>query len=319
MAHRVLGQGSLAGAMMSPKAGANARLERIAGLLDWSGFAGLLGDLHAGRKGRPSWPPLLMFRCLLLQQWYGLSDPAAEEALNDRLSFRAFVGLELDEAAPDHSALSRFRSLLAERGRLEALLGEVNRQLDARGLILRQGTLIDASLIAADARPRPHRLGSRCTSDPDARWAARRRGGCFGYKAHIAVDAGSGLIRAALLTPAHVHDSTMAEALIQGDEEAVYADRGYDQAARRARLAEQGIADGIMGRRRRNTTPAEATAIATRNRLLAPLRAPVERVFALWKRCYGYRRVRYRSLTRNAAQLGLLAIATNLRRALLLT
>ena len=90
-------------------------------------------------------------------------------------------------------------------------------------------------------------------------------------------------------------------------------------AARRARLAGQGIADGIMGRRRRNTTPAEATAMAPRNRLLAPLRAPVERVFALWKRCYGYRRVRYRSLARNAAQLGLLAIATNLRRALVLT
>lgn len=320
MAHRVLGQGSLADALVSPKAGGNARLERITALLDWSCFAALLSDLHAEPTGRPAWPPLLMFRCLLLQQWYGLSDPAAEEALNDRLSFRGFVGLGLHEAAPDHSALSRFRTLLAERGRLDALLGELNRQLDMRGLILREGTLIDASLVAADAKPRPHGLGTRCTSDPDARWAGRKgkRGSCFGYKAHVAVDAGSGLIRAAILTPANIHDSPMAEALIQGDEEAVYADRGYDQTARRARLAEQGIADGIMRRRRRDTSPAEAAAIATRNKLLAPLRAPVERVFGAWKRWYGYTRVRYRSLARNAAQLSLLAIATNMRRALVL-
>lgn len=319
MAHREFGQGSLAAALMSPKAGANARLRRIGQLIDRSGFAALLGDLHAGRRGRPSWPPLLMFRCLLPQQWYGLSDPAAEEALNDRLSFRAFVGLSLADAAPDHSALSRFRALLAERGRLDPLLAELNRQLDARGLILRQGTLIDASLVEADAKPRRHGLGTRCDSDPDARWAARKGGAHFGYKAHVAVDAGSGLIRAAALTPANVHDGAMAERLVRGDEEAVYADRGYDQAARRARPAERGIADGIMRRRRRDTPPAEAAAIALRNKPLAPLRAPVERIFGVWKRWYGFRRVRYRSLARNAAQLGLLAIATNLRRAVALT
>jgi IS5 family transposase len=319
MAHRVLGQASLADALVSPKAGTNTRLRRIAELVDWSGFAARLADLHASGVGRPSWPPLLMFRCLLLQQWYGLSDPAAEEALNDRLSFRAFVGLALDEAAPDHSALSRFRTLLAERGRLEPLLAELNRQFDARGLILREGTLIDASLVEADAKPRRHRLGTRCESDRDARWTARKGGTVFGYKAHVAVDAGSGLIRAAVLTPANIHDSAMAEQLIQGDEAAVYADRGYDQAARRARLAARGIADGIMRRTQRNTSPDEAAAIASRNRLLAPLRAPVERVFGIWKQWYGYRRVRYRSLLRNAAQLGLLVIATNLRRALVLT
>ena len=315
MAHGVSGQGSLAEALVSPKAGANAQLRRIAELIDWSRFAALLSDLHASPTGRPAWPPPLMFRCLLLQQWYGLSDPAAEEALNDRLSFRGFVGLSLDQAAPDHSALSRFRGLLAERGRLDALLAELNRQLDARGLVLRQGTLIDASLVEADARPRRHGLGTRCDSDKDARWAARKGRAHFGYKAHIAVDAGSGLVRAAVLTPANVHDSAVAEALIQGDEEAVYADRAYDRRARRAWLAERGIADGILRRRHRNTTPAEAAAIALRNKLLAPLRAPVERVFGLWKRWYGYRRVRYRSLARNAAQLGLLAIAANLRRA----
>ena len=318
MAHRVLGQASLAEALISPKAGGNARLQRIAELVGWSSFAALLSDLHASDVGRRSWPPLLMFRCLLLQQWYGLSDPAAEEALNDRLSFRAFVGLALDEAAPDHSALSRFRTLLANRGRLDPLLAELNRQFDARRLILREGTLIDASLVEADAKPRRHRLGTRCESDREARWAVRKGGNIFGYKAHVAVDAGSGLIRAAVLTPANIHDSAMCDGLIQGDEAAIYADRGYHGESRRARLAERGIADGIMRRKQRNTTPAEAEAITARNKALAPLRAPVERVFGLWKRWYGYRRVRYRTLARNAAQLGLLVIATNLRRALVL-
>jgi IS5 family transposase len=239
------GSGQYGGCLGSPNAGPNTRLRRIAELVEWSGFATLLADLHASGAGRPSWPPLLMFRCLLLQQWYGLSDPAAEEALNDRLSVRAFVGLALDEAAPDHSALSRFRSLLAEPGR----------QFDARGLILREGTLIDASLVEADARPRRHRLGTRCESDRDVRWVACKGRGVFGYKAHVAVEAGSGLIRAAVLTPANIHDSALAEQLIQGDEAAVHADRGDDQAARRARLAERGIAEGIMRRTQRNTSP----------------------------------------------------------------
>ncbi len=256
-----------------------------------------------------------MFRCLLLEQWYGLSDPTVEEALNDRLSFRAFVGLALDEA------VSRFRALPAEPGRLDALPGELNRQLDARGLILRQGPLIDASLVAADPMPRPHRLGTRCTGDRDARWAGGKGKGrsCFGYKAHIVVDAGSGLIRVAILTRANIHDGTRAGALIQGNKDAVSAERGHDQTARRARLAERGIADGIMRRCRRNTTPAEAAAIATRNMPLALLRAPVERVFGAWKRGYGDTRVRDRPLARKAAPLSLLAIPTIMRRAVILT
>jgi IS5 family transposase len=254
---RELGQLSLADGLVEG-AGRNRQLERIAALVEWASFERQLGAIYAAPVGRPSYGPLVLLRCLLLQQWYRLSDPGLEEALSDRLSFRRFVGLALADPVPDHSTLSRFRSELVRRGLSERLLAELNRQLNARGLMVKSGTLIDASLVEAPFL-----------------------------------------------------------ALVQGDEQAVYADRGYDGWWYKADLARRGIADGIMAgsywRR-----PLDAAGHA-RNRALGRVRAPVERTFALLKRWYGYRRVRYRSLVRNALQLQLLALALNLRRALALT
>jgi transposase, IS5 family len=313
---RELGQLSLADGLVEVGAGRNRQLERIAALVDWAGFERLLAEVYAAPVGRPSYGPLVLLRCLLLQQWYRLSDPGLEEALSDRLSFRRFVGLALADPVPDHSTLSRFRSELVRRGLAAPLLAELNRQLDAKGLMVKTGTLIDASLVAADGR-RP-RKGEPVEgrSDRDASWNAMPEKPLFGYKAHVAVDHGSGLVRQALLTPAHVSDKTPFLALVQGDEQAVYADKGYDGWWYRQGLAERGIEDGIMAASywRR---PLDAAGHA-RNRAIGRLRAPVERTFAILKRWYGYRRVRYRSLLRNALQLQLLACAMNLRRALVL-
>ena len=313
---REQGQLSLADGLVGD-AGRNRQLEKIAALVDWTAFARLLGAVYAAPVGRPSYGPLVLFRCLLLQQWYGLSDPGLEETLSDRLSFRRFVGLALADPVPDHSTLSRFRSELVRRGLAEPLLAELNRQLDARGLMVKSGTLIDASLVEADCR-RPRKgepVAQR--SDRDASWNAMPEKPLFGYKAHVAVDRGSGLVRQAILTPAHVSDKAPFLDLVQGDEQAVYADKGYDGWWYRQELALRGIEDGIMAASywRR---PLDAAGHA-RNRALAPLRAPVERSFAILKRWYGYRRVRYRSLIKNALQLQLLAVALNLRRALVLT
>jgi transposase, IS5 family len=313
---RELGQLSLADGVIEAGAGRNRQLEKIAALVDWAGFERLLGEVYAAPVGRPSYGPLVLLRCLLLQQWYRLSDPGLEEALSDRLSFRRFVGLALADPVPDHSTLSRFRSELVRRGLSAPLLAELNRQLDQRGLIVKQGTLIDASLVEADGR-RP-RKGEPVEgrSDRDATWNAMPEKPLFGYKAHVAVDQSSGLVRRAILTPANVSDKTPFLDLVQGDERMVYADRGYESRWYRERLAEQGIADGVMrcDFQRRRLMPAEHA----RNRALSKVRAPVERSFAILKRWYGYRRVRYRSLLRNALQLQLLACAMNLRRALVL-
>jgi IS5 family transposase len=312
---RVFGQLSLADGLVARRSGS---LEQIAGVLDWGSLEALMRGVQAAPVGRPGYGPVVLLRCVLLQQWYGLSDPGLEEALNDRLSFRHFVGLSLSDPVPDHSTLSRFRKVLVEQQLGERLLAEVNRQLEAKGLILKRGTLVDASLVAANARrPRKAEPKER-RSDRDAAWNAMPKDAPhYGYKAHVAVDEGSGLVRQAILTPANVSDKTPATQLIQGDEQAFYGDKGYDGWWLSARLAERGIADKVM-RANYRRRPLTAEGIA-RNRAIGRVRAQVERTFAVLKQWYGYRRVRYRSLMRNSLQLQLLCMAMNLRRALVLT
>ena len=121
--HRDVGQPSFAEALV--RGGSNARLERIEGLIDWSSLGAVLEGVYDSTKGRPSYPPLVLLKVLLLQGWYGLSDPGMEEALADRLSFRRFVGLGLEDTVPDHSTISRFRTLLAQRGLAERVFAEV--------------------------------------------------------------------------------------------------------------------------------------------------------------------------------------------------
>jgi IS5 family transposase len=293
------------------------RLERIATLLDWSALEALLSPLRGAQTGRPGYRPGTLFRALLLQQWYGLSDPELEEALADRLSFRRFVGLALEESVPDETTLCRFRAALQRDGLAARAFAEINRQLDAHGLVLRRGTMIDATLVAASVRQARPTDGYFSPIDPEADWAARPNGATFGYKAHLAVDLGSGLVRKALLTPASVHDSIPADELVLGDEAAVYADRGYDKKARRAQLRARGVKDRIMHKAQRwyGLTRWQRR----RNRLIAPIRSAVERTFGTLKRGYGYVRVRYRGVLRNQVHLHLLCSAFNLRKALALT
>lgn len=234
-------QFSLAEAFIGRKLGANETLERIGTLVRWYRFEKLMSRLHAAQTGRPSYPPLMMFRALLLAQWYGLSDEGLEEALNDRLSFRRFAGLGLDGATPDHSTLCRFRNDLAAAGLTEKLFAEMNRQLERLGLVLKRGTLIDATLVEAATRP-PAFGSEEEGADPDAAFARRagRGGSTYGFKAHVAVDQETILIRDAILTPGNVNDTVVADELIQGDEGAVYADAAYDTHARRAMLKARG-------------------------------------------------------------------------------
>lgn len=314
------GQLGFVEAFLAPGLGVNATLERIDGLVKWYRFEKLLKRVRPGTTGRPPYPALKMFKALLLQQWYGLSDPGLEEALSDRLSFRRFCGFALDEGTPDETTLCRFRQALIAAGLSEKLLLELNRQLDKRGLILRTGTMIDATLVAAQARPPGFSEGRAAKSavDGDADWTRQRGKSYFGYKAHVAMDDGSGLIRRALLTPAKVYESEVADELIFGDERAVYADRAYERKDRRARLKAMGIKDRIMHRSHKNQAGLPHWQ-QRRNHLIAPIRARVERLFGLMKRSYGYRQVRYYSLQRNALQLELMCIAINLRRASVLT
>jgi IS5 family transposase len=225
---------------------------------------------------------------------------------------------------------------------------EVNRQIDSLGLIVRQGTLIDASLVdAAVKRPKPpaeqppaepatpsevkpveasgtaevkERPPSKLVKsplDPDAAWAKKGGRRYFGYKVHVGVDQGSGIIRQQLVTPANINDTEPADLLICGDEAAVYADQAYTSARRRADLRVRGIKDRMMHRANKHhpLTPRQIQ----HNTAIGRRRAPVEQVFAKLKRLCGWSRVRYRGLARNATHLALLCTALNLKRLVVLT
>ena len=317
MAERTIGQLSLAEALGVAGLGSNAVLDRIGVLTDWSVFSTPLAGLADAGPGRPSYPPLSMFKALLLQQWYGLSDAELESQLGDRLSFRRFVGLALGDPTPDHTTLCRFRNRLIAEGRLEVLFAALDRQLETAGLIVKRGTMVDATLIEA-ARARPGRGGGSQggAGDPDAGFAKKqgKPGSTYGYKAHVGVDQGSGLIRAIVTTAANVNDTTPADALVRGDERAVYADMAYDSHARRAALSAQGIKPRIM-RRPNKHHPVLPPRLQRLNRLIARRRAAVETTFAVFKQHMGVRRARYLGLAKTTGQMLLVALAFNLRKA----
>jgi transposase, IS5 family len=296
-------------------------LDRIGAVLRWYRFEKHLSGLNTDGPGRPGYPAGLLFKALLLQSLYGLSDPGLEEALFDRLSFRRFVGLGLGEAVPDHSTLSRFRSALAADGLHERLFEELSRQLDQAGLTVRQGTMIDATVIASGAARPPGRKKAdgeepaRPSADPEAGFARRtgKPGFSWGYKAHVGVDKGSGLIRRVATTPGNVPDTVPADRLIVGDEREVLADAAYHTKAREKALKDRGVKARLM-RRPNKHHPELPPRLKLYNRLIARRRAAVETTFATLKNRMGLQIIRYRGLAKAHAQIVLAAIAFNLRR-----
>jgi IS5 family transposase len=320
MAVKESGQFSFVDALMPAPRG-QQRLEKLSHTVKWYRFEKLLGRLRdEGAVGRPAYPPMVMFKALLLQSLYGLSDAELEEALFDRLSFRRFVGLSLDAAVPDHTTLCRFRTLLLDAGMLQRLFAELDRQLDHAGLILRRGTMLDATVIeTAAARPPQTPSGEEAdfaaASDPDARFTRRegRIGSSYGYKAHVGVDEGSGLIRKVITTPANVNDTVCADRLICGDESAVLADSAYHTHRREQELKQRGIEPMLM-RRANKHHPKLPASLKRLNARIAHRRFAVETTFATFKRRMGLSVIRYRGLVKAHAQVLIAAIAFNMRR-----
>lgn len=311
-------QMNLAEALVGRRLGANAKLEAIAAVIDWDRLEPIVRRLRPGETGRPPYPPLAMLKALYLQRLYDLSDPGLEEALMDRLSFRRFCGLALDAATPDETTICRFRAAAAEARALEECFTEIAGQLEAKGAMVKQGTLMDASIVIAKHNPPPISAGrgARHVKEPDADWTYRHGRSLFGYKAHLGVDAGSGLIRRVVVTPAKTYESEVADALIVGDERAVYGDKAYENKHRRARLAARGIKDRSM--RRANKWHPLPPRRQRWNDMVARRRAPVEATFSAMKRLYGLGRARCTTLARNAADIFAFAAIYNLRRATIL-
>jgi IS5 family transposase len=318
MVERIVGQLSLADGLVSQPA--ESMLDKLEASLDWTPMRRLLGQRGGSGPGNSSYPAEVLLRCLLLGVWHDLSDPALETAIADRISFRRFAGLSLHDRTPDHSTLWRFRQELSQDGLVDRVFAEIARQLEANNLVLKRGTLIDASLVAARANPprkprgQPADAPAKPSADRDARWGRKGNKSVFGYKIHIGVDDGHTMIRRYDFTNGSITDTEPADGLICGDEGAVYGDQAYYTHARHARLRQAGIKDRLMHRPNKHH-PELPPRQKRRNRLIGRVRAAVERPFAVFKERYGMRRMRFYTLARNRVQVVLACCAYNLRRA----
>jgi transposase, IS5 family len=312
MARRNFGQMSLADQFYNIRPKRSEHLDALAKCVDWSAIQKLLDAIYASAEGAASYPILCYVRILLLQQWYGLSDREAELSIEDSLSFRRFAGIPLEEKVPDHTRIWAFRQKLAGLGLDKKLFEEINRQIEAQGLFVKKGTLIDATIIPAAAKASKGDGGALSDVDPEAGWTKKNDISTYGYKGHIGVDEGTDLIRAATYTSADVHDSVEFKKLVSGDEEAAYADKAYPSKEHRAFLAEKGIEDGIMYKAARGN-PLKNWQVWF-NKAVAPIRAGVERLFARMKVRHGFTRARYFGLKRNACGFFLLCTAMNIAR-----
>jgi len=314
-------------------------LDAVSQLLNWSRVERKL-QKKLGRStehcvGVKAYPALCMFKILLLQSWYELSDLAMEEALCDRYSFSRFAGISLDEDVPDHTTICRFRNLLAEKKLLQPLLNEVNRQLAAQGKLVKSGCVVDATLISAAARPRKQvdiemvvadreeDDGSDCqvsvsySKDAEAAWTRKGSHYYYGYKGHMSVDTSKGFILASHVTPANHSDTKELERLVRSSrlpaKTRVYADKGFCSQANRDKLRKRKLKNGIMDKATRGHKLSDRQ--KQRNRLISTVRGIVERGFGTLKRCYGLHRTKYLGLLKVEAEFLLAALAFNLKKA----
>src|SRR5438876_3157819 len=285
-------------------------LAEMAAVVPWSALASVV-EPHYPRVGpqggRRPFPLPVMVRIYCLQQWYSLSDPGAEEALYDIQSMRSFCGLELGrDAIPDETTILNFRHLLERHDLTRAIFAAVAEHLEARGEMLRGGTIVDATLIAASPSTK-NKEGKR---DPAMRSSKKGNQWYFGMKAHVGVDAKSGLVHTAGVTTGSVHDAKVMYRLIREDDRAVYGDKGYASDAKKRAAEDAGVRWAVKEKAKPGRElPKRQQA---RNRRFGKVRAKVEHVFRVMKCQFGYRKVRYRGIAKNGAQVFSLFALANL-------
>lgn len=294
-------------------------LTRMNELIDWERIASRCETVYKDSgRGRPSIPAMVMVKCLVLQYMYDLSDPEMEDALIDQLSFQRFVGLGLTDEVPDFTTIWRFRERLVKAGLLKRLFNDILAELDKRRLILRRGTLVDATIVQSARKKLDDDGTDSPQQDSDARGTQKGGKPYFGYKGHIGVNEKSNIIRRIRFTPANVHDSRVLPDLISGDERAVFGDKAYAATAVKRDFRARGVYYGIMDKGRRGR-PRLSYGQRRKNTVIATIRNAVERPFAYFKRHLGYRCVRYVTLKRNEFHFGFLCMIHNIRRLITLT
>ena len=284
-------------------------------VVPWTELVSLIQPFASGgtgpKGGRPSFPVQTMLRIHFLQQWFGLSDPAMEEALHDVSLYCEFARLDPGVMRlPDESTILRFRHLLEENNLSIQLLATINTTLAIRGLMLKTGTVVDATLIAAPSSTK-NSTGER---DPEMHQTKKGNQWHFGMKAHIGVDADTGLVHTVIGTAANVNDVTQGHGLLHGDEQVVFADAGYQGATYRpeATGVDWHVAMRPGKRRALDKNTPWGNLLNKAEQMKASVRAKVEHPFRVIKCQFGFTKVRYKGLAKNTAQLVTLFALSNL-------
>ncbi|MBQ0933683.1 IS5 family transposase [Ideonella alba] len=288
-------------------------LDEMEKVVPWADLVALVSPyLPEGKRGRPPFSPETMLRIHFMQQWFALSDPAMEEALHDMPVFREFAGLEgWDERLPDESTILRFRHVLEKHKLAAQILQTVNDLLSAKGVMLKSGTVVDATLIAAPSSTK-NSSGER---DPEMKQSRKGQQWYFGMKCHIGVDIESGLVHTVKGTSGAVNDVIEANSLVRSSDREVFADAGYQGAGKRLDARDDVTWNIAMrpGKRRMLDLAKPIEALTEElERVKAGIRARVEHPFRVVKRQFGHIKVRYRGLAKNTAQLHTLFALANL-------
>jgi len=319
-------QPSFSQAEFATKKKITRREKFLAGMEEVIPWARLLAVIEPhypkGKRGRPPVGLERMLRVYFLQQWYGLADEALEDALYDSQALQQFARIDLSaEGVPDATTLLNFRHLLEMHDLCKGLFSAINADLTARGLLLREGTLVDATLIAAP----PSTKNKEKQRDPEMHQTKKGNQWYFGMKAHIGADRDSKLVHTVVVTAANVADITKTAELLHGQEKQVHADAGYTGVEKRAEIValERKIDWQIAGKRgaiKAMAEGAEKAAIQAAEKAKASVRAFVEHPFHIVKNLFGHRKVRYRGLAKNGHQLytlfGLANVVVGARRAM---
>lgn len=286
-------------------------LNQIDKKIDWKEIEALLKPLYCDDNGRPSFSPITLFKGLLLEQWYQLSDRALEEGLKDRLSFRNFVGLDPTKDAPDETTMVRFRERLRKKGLEEKLFQKITDLLRKDNVTIKQGkcVLTDASIVESPYGTKPK------GKDGNGDFVKRGELVTKGYKAHVVTNQHDGLAEGGILTVASCHESRFLEQTldkVEGNISSVIADKGYASDERKRDFRQKGMYYGILEKPKRNHHPLTQKQ-REKNKRLSRIRAPIERVFAVIKKHYGFWKVRYFGLEKNTAHLWYILTAYNLQ------
>ncbi len=325
--------GSFVGVDVTRRTRRSKFFQQLAAVIDWSVFEKELYKVCKrsikDAAGRPAYNPLVLFKMMLLQTWYNLSDMGAEDMVNENLSANTFCGLRVEDEVPDHSKLSRFRSELVEKRAHTRLLAKLNVQLTRHGVLIKQGGIIDASIPPSPHKPKgkstyhlPEDSASIPTKeekpgvDPEGKWVKKAGKLQYGYKRHYLAEEESGLVLSVHTTAANVHDSQcLTQCLDQVNlpkGSRILADKGYASSQNEQHLKDRGLRSGIQRKAYRNRP---LSSLEKRyNKLIGRSRYKIERVFGSIKRWFGRLEARYVGMAKTHGQHVIEAMAYNLYR-----